>query len=76
MCDIADATDAYPFTTAIVGKTTTRSKEASAGRDTTSTSQPPTSVPTEGKLEYQEHNESFPSACLRQEVAFTEAALY
>ena len=49
MCDIIDTTYLYPFTTTIVAKTTSRSKEATAGRDTPSTSHPPTSVPTEGK---------------------------
>lgn len=49
MCDISDTTYIYPFTTTIVAKTTSRSKEATAGRDAHSTSHPPTSVPTEGK---------------------------
>lgn len=52
MCDIIDTTYLYPFTTTIVAKTTSRSKEATAGRDAPSTSHPPTSVPTEGKVEY------------------------
>uniref|UniRef100_A0A671VVT5 Plexin domain containing 2b n=1 Tax=Sparus aurata TaxID=8175 RepID=A0A671VVT5_SPAAU len=47
MCDIIDTTYLYPFTTTIVAKTTSRSKEATAGRDAPSTSHPPTSVPTE-----------------------------
>ncbi|XP_051267303.1 plexin domain-containing protein 2 [Dicentrarchus labrax] len=47
LCDIIDTTYLYPFTTTIVAKTTSRSKEATAGRDTPSTSHPPTSVPTE-----------------------------
>lgn len=51
MCDIIDTTYLYPFTTTIVARTTPRSKEATAGGDTPSTSHPPTSVPTEGKVE-------------------------
>lgn len=51
MCDIIDTTYLYPFTTTIVAKTTSKSKEATAGGDTPSTSHPPTSVPTEGKVE-------------------------
>uniref|UniRef100_A0A3Q3L0D7 Plexin domain containing 2 n=1 Tax=Mastacembelus armatus TaxID=205130 RepID=A0A3Q3L0D7_9TELE len=51
ICDITDTTYLYPFTTTIVAKTTSRSKEATAGRDMLSTSLPPTSVPTEGKVE-------------------------
>ncbi|XP_029313176.1 plexin domain-containing protein 2 isoform X1 [Cottoperca gobio] len=47
MCDIIDTTYLYPFTTTIVSKTTSRSQEATAGGDAPSTSQPPTSVPTE-----------------------------
>lgn len=47
MCDIIDTTYLYPFTTTVVAKTTSRSKEATAGRDAVSTSHPPTSVPTE-----------------------------
>lgn len=50
MCDIADTTHLYPFTTTVAAKTTSRSKEATAGRDAASTSHPPTSVPTEGKV--------------------------
>ncbi|XP_034717929.1 plexin domain-containing protein 2 isoform X2 [Etheostoma cragini] len=46
MCDMIDTTYVYPFTTAIAPKTTSRSKEANA-RDTTSSSHPPTSIPTE-----------------------------
>uniref|UniRef100_A0AAQ5ZLW2 PSI domain-containing protein n=1 Tax=Amphiprion ocellaris TaxID=80972 RepID=A0AAQ5ZLW2_AMPOC len=49
MCDIVDTTYLYPFTTTIVAKTTSRGKEATAGKETPSTSHPPTSVPTEGK---------------------------
>lgn len=51
MCDIIDTTYLYPFSTTIVAKTTFRSKEGTAGRDPPSTSHPPTSVPTEGKVE-------------------------
>ncbi|XP_068438311.1 plexin domain-containing protein 2 isoform X1 [Clinocottus analis] len=49
MCDVTDTTYLYPATTSIatVAKTTSRSKEPTAGGDTPSTSQPPTSVPTE-----------------------------
>ncbi|TNN57940.1 Plexin domain-containing protein 2 [Liparis tanakae] len=47
MCDITDATDVDPDTSTTVAKTTFRSDEPTAGRDTASTSQPPTSVPTE-----------------------------
>uniref|UniRef100_A0A7N6AW58 PSI domain-containing protein n=1 Tax=Anabas testudineus TaxID=64144 RepID=A0A7N6AW58_ANATE len=50
MCDISDTTRLYPFTTTIVAKTTSRGKEATAGRDAPSTSHPPTSAPTEGKV--------------------------
>ncbi|KAM6900292.1 plexin domain-containing protein 2 [Xenentodon cancila] len=46
MCDIADTTHAYLFTTTSAAKTTRRSKEDSADRDAPSTSHPPTSVPT------------------------------
>lgn len=48
MCDIADTTYLYPFTTTVVSKTTWSSKDSTAGRDK-ATSHPPTSVPTEGK---------------------------
>ncbi|XP_070842514.1 plexin domain-containing protein 2 [Chaetodon trifascialis] len=47
MCDVIDTTHLYPFTTTVVAKTTSRSKEAAAGGDAPSTSHPPTSVPTE-----------------------------
>lgn len=47
MCDDIDTTYLYPFTTTIVARTTSRSKQATADRDTPSTSHPPTSVPTE-----------------------------
>ncbi|KAM6970834.1 LOW QUALITY PROTEIN: plexin domain-containing protein 2 [Tautogolabrus adspersus] len=47
LCDIIDTTHLNPFTTAIVAKTTPRSKEATADKDAPSTSLPPTSVPTE-----------------------------
>uniref|UniRef100_A0A3Q3F4A8 Plexin domain containing 2b n=1 Tax=Labrus bergylta TaxID=56723 RepID=A0A3Q3F4A8_9LABR len=47
LCDIIDTTHLYPFTTAIVAKTTPRSKEATVDKDSPSTSHPPTSVPTE-----------------------------
>ncbi|XP_061877605.1 plexin domain-containing protein 2 isoform X2 [Entelurus aequoreus] len=42
MCDIIDTTYLYPVTTSIAAKTTPKSKEA-----TSSSSQPPTSAPTE-----------------------------
>uniref|UniRef100_A0AAX7TZI6 PSI domain-containing protein n=1 Tax=Astatotilapia calliptera TaxID=8154 RepID=A0AAX7TZI6_ASTCA len=51
MCDIADTTYLYPFTTTVAAKTTPKGKEATAGRETPSTSHPPTSVPTEGEVE-------------------------
>lgn len=47
MCDITDTTYLYPFTTTVVAKTTSRGKEATAGKDAPSTSHTPTSVPTE-----------------------------
>lgn len=47
LCDIADTTHVYPFTTTLVAKTTARSREATANRDTPPTSQSPTSIPTE-----------------------------
>ncbi|XP_062235025.1 plexin domain-containing protein 2 [Platichthys flesus] len=47
MCDIMDTTPLYPFTTTAVAKTTSRSSEATSGRDRPSTTHPPTSVPTE-----------------------------
>ncbi|XP_014185804.1 plexin domain-containing protein 2, partial [Haplochromis burtoni] len=47
MCDIADTTYLYPFTTTVAAKTTPKGKEATAGRETPSTSDPPTSVPPE-----------------------------
>ncbi|XP_055364551.1 plexin domain-containing protein 2 isoform X2 [Betta splendens] len=49
-CDIADTTHPFPpFTTAVAAatRTTSRSREATAGRDAASTSHPPTSAPTE-----------------------------
>uniref|UniRef100_A0A673AUX1 PSI domain-containing protein n=1 Tax=Sphaeramia orbicularis TaxID=375764 RepID=A0A673AUX1_9TELE len=46
LCDIIDTTYLYPFTTTVVAKTTSRSKDATADRETP-TSHPPTSVPTE-----------------------------
>uniref|UniRef100_A0A665X2W8 PSI domain-containing protein n=1 Tax=Echeneis naucrates TaxID=173247 RepID=A0A665X2W8_ECHNA len=49
MCDIIDTTYLYPFTTTVVAKTTSRSKDATAGGDAPSTLHTPTSVPTEGK---------------------------
>lgn len=51
MCDHIDTTYLYPFTTTVAAKTTARSKEVTAGGDTPSTSQPPTSVPTEGGVQ-------------------------
>nr|XP_015810133.2 plexin domain-containing protein 2 isoform X1 [Nothobranchius furzeri] len=47
LCDIVDSTHLYPFGTPIASKTTQRSKDAFGGRDVPSTSQPPTSAPTE-----------------------------
>ncbi|XP_062297817.1 plexin domain-containing protein 2 [Scomber scombrus] len=47
MCDMVDTTYLYPFTTTIVAKTTSKSREVTAGRQTPTTSPPPTSVPTE-----------------------------
>lgn len=49
MCDIIDTTYLYPFTTTIVAKTTSRSKDAAGDGDgdTHLESNPPTSVPTE-----------------------------
>ncbi|XP_053198797.1 LOW QUALITY PROTEIN: plexin domain-containing protein 2-like [Scomber japonicus] len=49
MCDMVDTTYLYPFTTTVVAKTTSKSSEVTAGRETPTTSPPPTSVPTEGK---------------------------
>ncbi|XP_017262039.1 plexin domain-containing protein 2 [Kryptolebias marmoratus] len=46
LCDITDTTQQYPFTTTI-NKTTLRGKEASGGKGTPFTFQPPTSAPTE-----------------------------
>ncbi|KAM3860521.1 plexin domain-containing protein 2 [Diretmus argenteus] len=46
-CDIINTTQLSPFTTTIVAKTTSRSRESTTGRDTPSTSHPPTSAPTE-----------------------------
>ncbi len=63
MCDISDTTHLYPFTTPIVAKTTSRNKEATAGRDAPSTSHPPTSVPTEGKVENNELERSHGAHC-------------
>lgn len=50
LCDIIDTTHLYPFTTTVVAKTTSRSQEATTGQGTPSTSHPPTSIPTEGKI--------------------------
>lgn len=50
MCDIVDTTYLYPFTTTVAAKTTAKRKETTSSRDTPSTSHPPTSVPTEGKI--------------------------
>uniref|UniRef100_A0A3Q3VSS2 PSI domain-containing protein n=1 Tax=Mola mola TaxID=94237 RepID=A0A3Q3VSS2_MOLML len=47
MCDIIDTTHLYPFATTIIAKTTSKSKEVTAGRNIPFTSHPPTSVPTE-----------------------------
>lgn len=47
ICDIINTTQLYPFTTTVVAKTTGRGRETTSGGDTSSTSRPPTSVPTE-----------------------------
>lgn len=62
MCDIIDTTYVYPLTTTIVAKTTSRSREVTAGRDAAPTSHPPTSIPTEGKEESLEPAQSFHSS--------------
>uniref|UniRef100_A0A3Q0SEY0 Plexin domain containing 2b n=1 Tax=Amphilophus citrinellus TaxID=61819 RepID=A0A3Q0SEY0_AMPCI len=51
MCDIIDTTYLYPLTTTVAAKTTAKRKETTSGRAIPSTSHPPTSVPTEGKVE-------------------------
>lgn len=51
-CDIINTTQLYPFTTTLVAKTTGQSRsrgETTTARASSSTSHPPTSVPTEGK---------------------------
>lgn len=72
MCDITDTTHLYPFTTTIVAKTTSRSKEATAGRDTPSTSDPPTSVPTEGKVDNRAGTRPRCILCRSPELSFKQ----
>uniref|UniRef100_A0A673YMF6 Plexin domain containing 2b n=1 Tax=Salmo trutta TaxID=8032 RepID=A0A673YMF6_SALTR len=51
-CDIINTTQLYPFTTTLVAKTTGQSRsrgETTTAGASSSTSHPPTSVPTEGK---------------------------
>uniref|UniRef100_A0A3Q2XX70 Plexin domain containing 2b n=1 Tax=Hippocampus comes TaxID=109280 RepID=A0A3Q2XX70_HIPCM len=57
LCDIIDTTYLYPFITSVGAKTTARSKDSPL-----STSQPPTSAPTEGRV----YNAAFASPFSKQ----------